>query len=184
MSEGRKIDWSVVKPAVIGLGTFGLALSIAVMVDMSRQNTDLRRDLSELRSRFDQSQQNLALLQRLPSTQLSPAPPQAPAVQPQPVAPPAEAAPVHATGTSLTFEMLVPGEAARPPIPLKAPLDGVPKSVKREQSPPKREERRDAPPEGAVLAQADGEKPHSKFNLLDKTAAEQPRTHNFKLLGQ
>ena len=192
MSEVRKIDWPALKPVVIGVGSFALAMSIALMVDMTRQNSDLRRDLSELRIRFDQSQQNLALLQRLPaSAPVAVQPAAAPAPQSQaPAAPvkkePVEAEPARASATSLTFNMLMPGDEARPPLPVKAPIDDVPKSAKRDQPVQKQGEPRGNGngPAAAQQGETSGERPRSRFVLLDKSAVEQPRQSNFKLIGQ
>lgn len=190
MSEVRKIDWSVIKPVAIGVGSSALALSIALMVHMTLQNSELRRDLSELRVRFDQSQQNLALLQRLPaSAPVAVQPVAAPAPQPQPVAEPVEKAPTESAparglASSLVFNMLMPGEDARPPLPVKPPITDVPKSAKRDQPVQRQEEPRGNGPANAQQGETSGEKPRSGFVLLDKSAVEQPRQSNFKLIGQ
>jgi hypothetical protein len=179
MGETIKIDASVVKSTLIGLISAGLVVSGYAMFELNRQNNDLRRDISDLRTRFDTYQQNHVLVQNLQKNaapvevKAEPAPTPAAAPQPAPAQP-------AATGTTLTFEMLQPGALARPPLPLSAPAGGAPKTAK---NLPADSQRRVAKSNDSAIPEKT-EKSDDQFVLLDKAAARDAAPSQFTLLRQ
>lgn len=133
----------MMKSVAVGLVSAALVVSGYGLLEMNRQNNDLRKQISALNTRLDTYQQNYALIQNPPKTPsvevkaepAAPAPAQPVAVAAQPVAAkpvtpePANAQPA-ATAGRITFDMLAPGLEARPPLPLEAPVGGIPKTPK------------------------------------------------------
>ena len=143
MSETVKSDKSMLKSVAVGIVSAALVVSCYGLFDANRQNTELRQEISDLKTRLDNYQRSFAMIQTPPVSQpveIKPAPvAPAPAQSAPEASQPAQTKPVTAepvaaepavTAGRITFDMLAPGLEARPPLPMEAPVGGITKTPK------------------------------------------------------
>ena len=143
MSETVKIDKSMFKSVAVGIVSAALVVSCYGLFDANRQKAELRKEITDLKTRLDTYQRSFAMIQTPPisqSAEVKPAPAAPAPTQPAPQAAQPEHAkpgviePVAAqptvTAGRITFDMLAPGLEARPPLPMEAPVGGITKTPK------------------------------------------------------
>lgn len=127
----------------VGIVSAAMVVSCYGLLDANRQKTELRKEITDLKTRLDTYQRSFAMIQTPSSSQpaevktaptapapAQPAPQAAQPDQAKPVAAEPVAAQPAVTAGRITFDMLAPGLEARPPLPMEAPMGGITKAPK------------------------------------------------------